>query len=137
MNEELIEFLVRNLFTAVISAFILSWIISFILNKDMYQELKKRIRTVFSVIIFILLFFIEISPFESEAREMMKEWYPDAKEITIITIEKSKTKKNTYDGYVQWEYNNKNCKGVLLITKEKKTSGSWWYELPEESISCQ
>jgi len=137
MSEELIGFLVKNLFTAVILAFILSWIISFILKKDMYQELKKRIRTVFSIIIFILLFFIEIPPFESEAREMMKEWYPNAKKITITTIEKSKTKKHAYDGYVLWEHNNKSCKGILLITKEKKISEFWYYELPEESISCQ
>ena len=137
MSEELFGFLIKNLLNAVLLAFILSWIISFALKKDAYQEMKKRLRTFFSVIIFIILFFVELPPAEYDAKQIMRDWYPNSKKITIITIEKSKTKKNTYDGYVSWEDNGKNCKGILLITKEKRTSEYWYYELPEESISCQ
>ena len=137
MSPDLIGFLVRNLLNAILLAFILSWIISFALKKDVYQEMKKRLRTFFSIIIFIILFFVELPPTELDAKKIMRDWYPDSKKITIITIEKSKTKKDAYDGYVSWEDNGKNCKGILLITKKKKTSEYWWYELPNKSISCQ
>ncbi len=136
MNQEFFMFLVRNLVNAIILAFILSWIVSFLLKKDMYLEMKKRIRTVFSIIIFIILFFVEIPPFKSEAKQIMRDWYPNAKKITIITIEKSKIKEYAYDGYVIWTYDNKNCKGTISITKEKRTSEYWTYELIDKTIEC-
>jgi len=137
MNEEIVEFLIRNLFYAIIFAFILSWIISFVLNKEVYLEMKKRLRLVLSVIIFIILFFVEIPPQASEAKEMLQEWYPNAKDIAVLTIEKSKTTKNTYDAYVTWLINNQNCRGKLIISQEKRISQEWNYELPEKDIECR
>jgi len=136
MSQEVIEFLLKNLFYAVIFAFILSWIISFVLNKEVYKEMKKRLRVVLSVIIFIILFFVKIPPQEIEAKEMMKEWYPNAKDIAVLTIEKSKTTKNAYDAYVTWSDNNHNCKGRLVISQEKRISQEWIYELSEDNIEC-
>ena len=136
MSQEFFMFLVRNLFNAVIVAFILSWIVSFLLKKDIYLEMKKRIRIVFSILVFLVLLFVEIPPFESEAREMMKEWYPNAKKIRVIMIEKSKTAIYTYNGYVTWSYDNKKCKGTLTISKEKRTSEYWTYDLPDKAIEC-
>jgi len=136
MNEDLVGFLIKNLLNAIVVAFILSWVVSFLLKKDVYFEMRRRIRIVFSIIIFIALFFIEIPPTKLDTKEIMREWYPKASKITVITIEKSKTALYTYDAYVSWLYDNKNCNGIVNISKEKKTSEYWTYDLNDESIKC-
>jgi len=137
MNEELWMFLGKNLFNAIILAAILSWVVSFLFNKKTYLEMKKRIRTVFSIVIFIVLFFVDIAPTELDVKNIMKDWYPKAENITVITIEKSKISKNGYDAYMTWSLNGYNCNGVILVTTEKKISNTWSYELPNESIKCK
>jgi len=114
--------LIKDLFVyfgyGIIIVFPLIWIIGFIIKSDKFEEIKDRLRIVLTILVGIWLYNFTIAPSNDAIINIVKGWYPNAKNVKVTSMTESKVESDTYQAYVSFNFtNNSTCSSLVTIRK--------------------
>lgn len=87
------------------------------------ELIKDRLRIVLAILVGIWLYNFNFGPSKTSTVEMVKKWYPNAKNIKVTSMTESKVESDTYQAYVSFNFTDSStCSSVVTIRKatEKK-----------------
>lgn len=116
-------------------AYPLVWLLNFMIRSRILRKGKNLFSIFLALGIGTWLYNFTFSPSEKSTVEVLKMWYPNAKEIKIMSILENEFDSNTYQANVSFSFNSfTSCESIITISKPK---GKSFYDYTSKGYTCK
>lgn len=132
---ELVKDILVYFILGLLFSYPLVWVLNFSVRSRILRKGKILFTLVLSTIIGTWLYHFNFSPNETSTVEVVKMWYPNAKDIKVMSLAKDKTDDDTYQACVSFSFNSfSSCESIITISKAKNRS---FFDYSSKGYSCK
>lgn len=122
-------------FLGLLFSYPLIWLLNFTVRSRVLRKGKTFFSVLGAIITGVWLYNFNFSPSESSTVEVIKMWYPNAKDIKVMSLSQNKIEENTYQACVSFSFNTfSNCESIITIRKPR---GKSFYDYTSKGYSCK
>lgn len=119
----------------LVFAYPLIWLLNFMVRSRVLRKGKNLFSFILALIIGTWFYNFNFSPSEKSTVEVLKMWYPNAKDIKIMSLSQHEFDDNTYQANVIFSFNSfTSCESIITI---KKPKGKSFYDYTSKGYNCK